>query len=369
VPEGEDPDAALFAALLELVCPITHAVFLDPVLTCSGHAYERAAIEEHRRARTDPLSRAPLDSAALTPVFVLRERAATYREHAARACAERAAAPRQGADEPARFLRRVAELADGLSLPGFTDAVKAYAAAHPSLVFDRALLDLFASELAVLGYRERAAAVYFHLLTAGGDRTERAALLRRCLACWMPAGDAPASSVGGGRALVATRPARGADIGDEALGRLAAALALPRARSVGWVFDVAAEAGLGDGFAARLCERILFPPAAPPGAAGDKGEEEEALLPWATEKELLVRFVRALTGELTTRQDAADEELAAALGRGGRRGPRRALARPPWLSHPAFVAAAVAAAALADGAHPLARCSRALPLLLLLPEK
>ncbi len=227
------------------------------------------------------------------------------------------------------------------------------------------------SELVAPAYRERTAAVCFHLLTAGGDRAERAALLRRCLNCWTPAGAAPASSGGGGRVLVVTRPARGAAaVGDEALGWLAAALALPPARSVGWVFDVAAEAGLGDGFAARLCERILFPSAAPPGAAGEKGGEgeEEGALPWATEKEVLVRFVRALTGEPTARQDAADEAVTALI-RGGRRGPRRTLKRPHWISYPAFVAAAAAATALADGAHPLARCSRALPLLLLLPEK
>jgi hypothetical protein len=33
----EEDDVALFEAPSELVCPITHAVFLDPVLTQAGH--------------------------------------------------------------------------------------------------------------------------------------------------------------------------------------------------------------------------------------------------------------------------------------------------------------------------------------------
>ena len=34
---NEEEDANLFEAPSELVCPITHAVFLDPVLTQAGH--------------------------------------------------------------------------------------------------------------------------------------------------------------------------------------------------------------------------------------------------------------------------------------------------------------------------------------------
>ena len=36
-PLKEEHDATLFEAPSELVCPITHAVFLDPVLTQAGH--------------------------------------------------------------------------------------------------------------------------------------------------------------------------------------------------------------------------------------------------------------------------------------------------------------------------------------------
>jgi hypothetical protein len=34
---NEEEDASLFEAPSELVCPITHAVFLHPVLTQAGH--------------------------------------------------------------------------------------------------------------------------------------------------------------------------------------------------------------------------------------------------------------------------------------------------------------------------------------------
>ena len=82
--QQESEDADLFCTPAELVCPITHAVFTDPVLTAAGHVsvptppapaptrrahlpalaapaaqiYERAAIEQHlARSDTDPLTR------------------------------------------------------------------------------------------------------------------------------------------------------------------------------------------------------------------------------------------------------------------------------------------------------------------------
>ena len=40
----------------QLLCPITHDLPIDPVVTVDGHVYERAAIAEHlrRRERHDP---------------------------------------------------------------------------------------------------------------------------------------------------------------------------------------------------------------------------------------------------------------------------------------------------------------------------
>lgn len=56
--------------------------------------YERDAISSHLEAhKTDPLTRLPLRSDQLTPVYLLRARAAEYRESAAAACVEAASSP------------------------------------------------------------------------------------------------------------------------------------------------------------------------------------------------------------------------------------------------------------------------------------
>lgn len=57
---------------------------------------------------SDPITNSPLPSAALTPVFPMRSRAAEYREAAARAAAARAAAP--SCADPLLYLQRAAEL-------------------------------------------------------------------------------------------------------------------------------------------------------------------------------------------------------------------------------------------------------------------
>ena len=56
--------------------------------------YERDAISSHLEAhRSDPLTRLPLRSDQLTPVYLLRARAAEYRESAAAACVDAASSP------------------------------------------------------------------------------------------------------------------------------------------------------------------------------------------------------------------------------------------------------------------------------------
>ncbi len=118
---------ALLETPTDLVCPITLQVFKDPVITSSGqvlftlhlcdsrarvfmhkHArwmmeyhqctypplmqvYERHAIASHlENNHNDPISRLPLRIDQLTPVYVLRVRAAEYRESAAAACIQAA---------------------------------------------------------------------------------------------------------------------------------------------------------------------------------------------------------------------------------------------------------------------------------------
>ena len=58
----------------EFLCPITQELMSDPVSTCDGHTYERAAIERWlSRHVTSPLTGAALPSKALVPNISLRK--------------------------------------------------------------------------------------------------------------------------------------------------------------------------------------------------------------------------------------------------------------------------------------------------------
>lgn len=60
----------------DLVCPITHEIFTEPVINGAGQVYERAAIEMHmRRSNIDPVTRMHLHpSSGLTPVWIVKSR-------------------------------------------------------------------------------------------------------------------------------------------------------------------------------------------------------------------------------------------------------------------------------------------------------
>ena len=68
----------------ELLCPITHEVMVDPVMTADGHTYERAAIEcvfEGTRQGVDvrsPLTGLMLSSRVLTPNVAIRSMCVDY---------------------------------------------------------------------------------------------------------------------------------------------------------------------------------------------------------------------------------------------------------------------------------------------------
>ena len=54
--------------LSDFVCPITHARFREPVVTCDGHTYERHAIETWLKEHdTSPLTGERLRSKVLLP--------------------------------------------------------------------------------------------------------------------------------------------------------------------------------------------------------------------------------------------------------------------------------------------------------------
>ena len=64
----------------ELLCPITHEVMVDPVMTADGHTYERAAIErvfEGVGVRS-PVTGLVLSSRSLTPNVVVRSMCQDY---------------------------------------------------------------------------------------------------------------------------------------------------------------------------------------------------------------------------------------------------------------------------------------------------
>ena len=70
------PDADLDAEPEELMCPITHAMFRDPVMVVeSGHTYERSGILEHFRLNgaKDPLTNRALSSAKVTTNWAVRQ--------------------------------------------------------------------------------------------------------------------------------------------------------------------------------------------------------------------------------------------------------------------------------------------------------
>jgi hypothetical protein len=57
-----------------LLCPITSEIFIDPVMTCDGHTYERAAIEKWlERHHTSPQTNLNLDNKSLISNFVIKQ--------------------------------------------------------------------------------------------------------------------------------------------------------------------------------------------------------------------------------------------------------------------------------------------------------
>ncbi|CAL8088448.1 unnamed protein product [Orchesella dallaii] len=67
-------------APVEFFCPITHDIMVEPVTTCDGHTYERAAITEWflTGKTTSPLTNIELESMTLTPNFELQNRISEF---------------------------------------------------------------------------------------------------------------------------------------------------------------------------------------------------------------------------------------------------------------------------------------------------
>ena len=70
----------------ELTCPITQALFEEPVVAADGNTYERAAIQAHFNTgkTTSPLTNERLSSTALTPNRSMKKQVSALRERTQR---------------------------------------------------------------------------------------------------------------------------------------------------------------------------------------------------------------------------------------------------------------------------------------------
>jgi hypothetical protein len=283
-------------------------------------AYERKAIERHLvTSNRDPMSQQLLASRALTPVYLLKSRALEYREATARACMARAC---EGGD-PIAYLRRAAELCgDAPFLPqGLTRSVVDYLATHTSNAYDRIALDMFARSLYDNGYRDKASAIYFYLLTSENDPCKQSSLLRRCIACWKELGDASLSITrDSGVVLSTTRFADEEDAqtdgheDDDVHVYDKLTQIVRHQASFSWVIEIATDAGLGEDFIIGLCRHILFPPRSMRSyslnsLADNDMASNELALPWQVEKEVLLRYVQVLTSNLNEKQVTLANQL------------------------------------------------------------
>lgn len=271
-------------------------------------AYERSAIERHLvTSNRDPMSQQPLASRALTPVYLLKSRALEYREATARACMDRAC---RGCGDPVAYLRRAAELCtDAPFLPqGLTRNVVDYLVTHTSNAYDRIALDMFARSLYDNGYRDKAASIYFYLLTSENDPCKQPSLLRQCIACWKELGAAALSITNGGdsqlsRDIVGPRQQEDDIHVYDKLTQI-----VKQQTSFSWVMEIATDAGLGEDFIIGLCHHILFPPRSMRSLVGPVEDDDptdsgnELALPWEIEKEVLLRYVQVLTSKLNENQ-------------------------------------------------------------------
>lgn len=81
VPESDDgraADKALGDEPEDLLCPVLHTIFRDPVVNAAGHTYERSALEQAWAASggrlLDPLTNSPLPHDMLFPNWDMRRR-------------------------------------------------------------------------------------------------------------------------------------------------------------------------------------------------------------------------------------------------------------------------------------------------------
>eukprot|EP01023_Acetabularia_acetabulum_P026786 TRINITY_DN2538_c0_g1_i16.p1 TRINITY_DN2538_c0_g1~~TRINITY_DN2538_c0_g1_i16.p1 ORF type:complete len:378 (+),score=44.24 TRINITY_DN2538_c0_g1_i16:218-1351(+) len=264
----------LFETPGDLVCPITHEIFVDPVITTAGQVYERTAIEQYistQQNPVDPVTRSPLVSKMLTPVHVFRGRALEFRESTARECVEYACSSE--CQQPAKYLRRASELVNGIkqNVPGLSLECIEYFQGHSSNAYDHLGMQLFAKGLLKQGYKEKAASVYNGLIRVGEDKAQKTKLLKECFSCWKSDEDYEDSLL---------------------LDRLTKYVMEQESFSMTQIIDVMNEAGLDRQLVLRLCTRQI-----------------EELNSWEKQKEVLIKYLLMSCKGLDDRVDSLEFDV------------------------------------------------------------
>lgn len=272
-------DISLFDNPADLLCPITHEVFRDPVINAVGQVYEREAITNHLRSRsTDPITMTHLPSLQLTPVYPIKSRAMEYRERVAKSCVERACSFR--CQDPLKYLRRATELcADvNLRIPGISSEFLSYLQTHTGNAYDVIAIRHFAEGLRRSGYVDQAANVFYRLLQHGEDRSQQAETLKQCLACWM---DGEPDEQEGEYAVVA---------------KVAQFVETHQPFSAAQIIDLMREAKISTIFTLKLCNHVL--------------SRMSAESDWQKYRDVLVKYVQLSCQDNLEKLRSVEQRLA-----------------------------------------------------------
>lgn len=159
-------DAHLFNTPEDLTCPLTQALFREPVVVSSGQMYEKEAITEVlRRQAFCPLTRTPINPRDTFPViFKVKSAAQDYASTTILACLRRACSFE--CTNPVPYFRRACELADESeqSVPGVDPGIVTYTVGHENNdVYDEVALQKAAKSLYENGMLLNAAGLFFQL--------------------------------------------------------------------------------------------------------------------------------------------------------------------------------------------------------------
>ncbi|GMH40936.1 hypothetical protein BSKO_08840 [Bryopsis sp. KO-2023] len=276
--DKDDSEDYLFNPPEDLVCPITHQLFKDPVVNSAGSMYEREAILhflESSENPVDPVTREELTGGLFT-VLKHRSRVIEYRESVARTCIDIAC--RKDCDQPVKYLRRAADLCSevNVEIPGLTPECVEQLRRSSDNAYDADAMKKFAEGLLSCGDRDKAAAVYYNLLTVGDDKDRQAELLKRCVECWSGASGEPVNYT---------------------YQKFTEFVMNQEAFSWGQIIDIVHKAGISEKLALRLCEELLNQPV------------EAGSAHWNEQRDVLVKYVGIQCQSLKDKQGWTETEV------------------------------------------------------------